>query len=83
MGIAGHVKQWGLDMDDSGHIQAQCYLPLAQMPDALMTNFDHGTSVVVRTEGSPLSVMNSIRHAVEKVNSQIVVYGTETMGEVI
>jgi predicted permease len=83
VGIVGHVKQWGLDTDDSGHIQAQCYFSLTQMPDALMSNFDHGTSVVARTEGSPISVMNSISHAVEKVNSQIVVYGTETMGEVI
>jgi predicted permease len=83
VGIVGHIKQWGLDSDETGQIKAQCYMPISQLPDSILPILDHGTSVVARTEGSPVSVMNSISHAVEKVNSQIVVYGTETMGDVI
>jgi len=84
VGIVGHIKQWGLDTEDTaGPVQAQCYFPIAQLPDALMSLIDHGTGVVVRTEGAPLGVMGSISKAVQGVNNQIVVFGTETMTDVI
>ena len=36
VGIAGHVKHWGLDSDATASIQAQMYLPFMQLPDKLM-----------------------------------------------
>jgi putative ABC transport system permease protein len=83
VGIVGHVKQWGLDSDGIDHIQAQCYFPLAQIPDSLMSLLDHGTGVVVRTQDAPIAAMASIGHAVQNVNSQVVIYGTQTMNDVI
>jgi predicted permease len=83
VGIVGHVKQWGLDSDSTEHIQAQCYFAISQIPDFLLTILDHGTGVVLRTQDAPIDVMNSISHAVQRVNSQIVIYETQTMNNVI
>ena len=38
---------------------------------------------MVRTAGSPLAQVGSIRHALEQINSQIVMYNTETMDGII
>jgi len=83
VGVVGHVKQWGLDTDATGPVQAQCYLPISQIPDSIFSLLEHGTGAVVRTSGAPLAPMGSISDAVQAVNSQIVVYGAETMSDVI
>ncbi len=83
VGIVGHVKQWGLESDGTRPIQAQSYLALSQVPDRLLSILDRGTRVVVRTKDAPIAVMHPISHAVQGVNSQIVIYQTETMSDVI
>lgn len=82
VGVVGHVKQWGLDSDATSRIQAQCYFPIAQIPDGLMLMLAHGVQGVARTEQVTLG-NTTISHAVESVNSQIVVYGTRTLTDVI
>ena len=83
VGVVGHVKQWGLDNDRPGAIQAQSYFPISQLPDSIFSLLEHGTGAVIRTEGSPLALIGSITNAVQGVNSQIVVYEPETMDSVI
>ena len=83
VGIVGHVKQWSLDSDNVGHIQAQIYFAVSQIPDSVMSLYDHGAGVVVRTKDASIPIMSSISRAVQGVNSQIVVYETQTMGDVI
>jgi putative ABC transport system permease protein len=83
VGVVGHVKQWGLDENTSSPVQAQCYLPISQLPDQFMTLAAGEVGVVVRTQGSPLAQVGSIRHALEQINSQMVVFGTETMQGII
>jgi predicted permease len=83
VGVVGHVKQWGLDNDPPGAIQAQSYSPISQLPDGIFSLLEHGTAAVIRTEGSPLALIGSITNAVQGVNSDIVVYGPETMSSVI
>jgi predicted permease len=83
VGIAGHVKHWGLDSDAHAPIQAQFYFPMIQVPDKFMPLLAKGAEFVVRTSVPPDSVMGSIRHAVEQLNSEQVVYGFETMNETI
>ncbi len=83
VGIVGHVKQWGLDNDPAGAIQAQCYFPISQLPDSVFSLLEHGTAAVIRTSGSPLALIGSITNAVQGVNSEIVVYGPETLSDVI
>jgi predicted permease len=83
VGVVGHVKQWGLDADARSSVQAQSYLPISQIPDSLLSIFSNGVRAVVRVQDAPLSTMDSIRHKLAGVNSQMVVYGTESMNDVI
>jgi predicted permease len=83
VGIVGHIKQWGLDSDSSATIQAQCYIAMSQLPDSILSAFGYGTGVVARTDGTPMATMDSITHALEKVNGRMVVFGTQTMSDVI
>ena len=83
VGVVGHIKQWGLDSDSTATIQAQCYLAMDQLPDSILSAFGYGTGVVARTDGTPMASMDSITHSLEKVNSRMVVYGTQTMTDII
>ncbi|MGC1106331.1 MAG: ABC transporter permease, partial [Candidatus Acidiferrales bacterium] len=83
VGITGHVKQWGLDTDSQSPVQAQFYFPLMQVPDKFMPLLSKGVSFVARTKGSPSALTPAIRHAVEQVNSQQVMFDTETMEDII
>ncbi len=83
VGVVGHVKQWGLDTDSTSPSQAQCYLQLSQFPDKLMSLVATGIGVAVRTAGSPLAQVSSIRHALGQVNSHMVLYNAETMDGII
>ena len=83
VGVVGHVKQWGLEENDSSPIQAQCYLPLAQIPDQLLPLVATSINAMVRTKGSPFAATGSIRQAMSQLNSQMVVYDTVTMDGII
>jgi predicted permease len=83
VGVVGHIKQWGLDEDASSPVLSQCYFPLAQIPDQFVPLLATNTNAVVRTKGSPLAQVGSIRHALGQINSQTVVYDTETMESII
>jgi predicted permease len=83
VGIVGHVKQWGLDKDSTNSIQAQFYFPLPQVPDQFMPLIARGGGFAVRTQGSPLAQTGAIRQALEKMNSQIVMYDMLTMQKII
>jgi len=83
VGIVGHVKQWGLDTDLTASVQAQCYVSLFQSPDAFFSMMAHGIQGVVRTEPALAGDSSFLSRAVNTVNSQIVVYGIQTMDRVI
>jgi predicted permease len=84
VGIVGHVKHWGLDVDgDVKHpIRAQAYLPLMQLPDRLWTGAP-GAEVVARTKGSPAALVPAIREAIQKLNAENVVYDAKPMEEIV
>ncbi|MGA7919778.1 MAG: ABC transporter permease [Candidatus Acidiferrales bacterium] len=84
IGVVGHVKHWGLDTDgDAKHpIVAQAYMPYMQIPD----QFDSGppaAEVVVRTKGSPTALAPAIRDAIEKLNSENVIYETKSLQGIV
>ena len=83
VGVAGHVKQWGLDSDSQSTIQAQFYFPVWQVPDQFMPLLARGAAIVARTEGSPAQEVGAIRKAIERVNGEIVMYDTLTMDGLI
>jgi predicted permease len=83
VGVAGHVKQWGLDTDDTESLRAQLYFPFMQLPDATMALAPMGMGAVVRSKGPQPGLFDAIRHSVQQVNSEQVVAGAQTMDEII
>jgi predicted permease len=83
IGIAGHVKHWGLDSDATASIRAQIYLPFMQIPDRLMPLVASGIGLVARTGAPPGDVAPVIRATMAKMNSNEVVYGVRTMHEIV
>jgi predicted permease len=82
VGVVGHVKQWGLDLDDTHSLRAQLYLPCMQMPDNFVAP-PSGSAVMLRYEGSLSAVMDSIRRTNREMSSQQVIYGVQTMESLI
>jgi predicted permease len=84
VGVVGHVKHWGLDVDgDAKHpILAQAYLPFMQIPDQFWSGPPQ-SEVVVRTKGSPAGMVPAIRAAIEKMNGENVMYETKPLEEIV
>ncbi|MFZ0415713.1 MAG: FtsX-like permease family protein, partial [Candidatus Acidiferrales bacterium] len=83
VGVAGHVKHWGLDSDATAKIQAQFYFPVMQVPDQFMPLLSSGVDFVARTQGPPDSFTDPMRRAAERFNSQLVFFGPESMDDII
>ena len=83
VGIVGHVKQWGLDLDDTQSLRAQLYIPCMQMPDDFITMVSSGTSLAVRYDGNLAPVFDAIRRTSRQMSSQQVIYGDQTMESII
>ncbi len=82
VGIVNHVKHWGLDTDATNKLQAQLYMPLAQIPDMFLTGPPQAR-VVIRTAGPPLAMTTTWKKALEGLNSENVMYGVKSMDDVI
>ena len=84
VGVVGHVKQWGLDSDDTQSLRAQLYFPFMQLPDAAMQPSSwSGTGVVVRFDGDAHTVATAIRSGLRGMGGEQVMYSVQTMEEVI
>ncbi|MFZ3379566.1 MAG: ABC transporter permease [Candidatus Acidiferrales bacterium] len=83
IGVVAHVKQWGLDSDDTERLRAQLYFPFMQLPDATMALAPIGMRMVARTRGPAPGIFDSIRHSLQQQNSEQVVYGVQSMQEII
>ncbi|HEV2297443.1 MAG TPA: ABC transporter permease [Candidatus Acidoferrales bacterium] len=83
VGIVGHVKQWGLDSDDSNSLRAQFYFPFMQLSDSGMALSPSGTAMIVRSAIASPGLFDSIRRKLQQLNSEYVVFGAQTMDEII
>jgi predicted permease len=83
VGVVGHVRQWGLGTDQKSAIEAQFFYSFMQMPESLMRMSADGVAVVLRTSGDPVTAMGAVRGAVAKNDPRDVIYGVQTMDEVI
>jgi predicted permease len=83
VGVVGHVKQWGLDSDDTSKIRDQVYFPFAQIPDRFMSEGATGLTLVVRTSQPPLSVVSAVRAQVAGPTEDQPLYNVRTMEQVI
>ena len=83
VGIAGHVKHWGLDTDASAKVRSQMYLTFRQFPDNVMDLASTGGDYLVRTTGDPHAVVPALKQAIGEVSSNMVLFGEQSMEEVI
>jgi putative ABC transport system permease protein len=83
VGVVGHIKQWGLDESVSSPIQAQCYMSPYQLPDQFVPLVASNLGVLARTAGDPLAQADSIRRTLHQINSHSVVYGIESMDDIL
>jgi len=83
VGVVGHVKQYGLDEGPHVLALAQFYLPLAQIPDYLMPLISRNCVVFLRTDGPPLATLSALRHTLQQFNSEMVIYGEQSLDDVI
>jgi predicted permease len=81
IGVVGHVKQWGLDTDDSHLFREQLYLPFRQM------GWNSEADVVARVEGAAgttaTAQFDALRRVVQSQHIHNVIYEPQTMNEVI
>ena len=83
VGVVGHVNQWGLDSDDAQPLRAQVYIPCMQMPDAYIAGVPSGLGFVVRAANNTAGLLDSIRSTSRQMSSQQVIYGAQSMSEII
>ncbi|MGB2640075.1 MAG: FtsX-like permease family protein, partial [Candidatus Acidiferrum sp.] len=83
VGVAGHVKQFGLDENASSPVLPQFYTASQQLPDPLLKTLARVATYVVRTESAPGALAGSIRRAVSEFNGNAVFFGAETMDHIV
>jgi predicted permease len=83
VGIMGHVKHWGLDVDAGGKVRSQFYLPFRQLPDSVADLVSTQSAYVVRTDGDPYALVPAIRQALAEVSSNMVMFNQLSMEDVI
>jgi len=83
VGVVGHVKQWGLDSDDTESLRAQLYEPFRQSPDGALPGAAAGVGVVLLTDGPAPGLLDSLRQGVRGRSNQNVISQPQTMNEVI
>ena len=83
VGIVGHVKQYGLDEGAHSPALAQFYFPLAQIPDQIIPLISRNCTVFLRMDGPPSSTLGALRHALQQFNSEMVIYGDQSLEDVV
>jgi predicted permease len=83
VGVVGHVKQWGLDVDDQNSLRAQAYFAFMQMDDSTMALVPSNTEVIVRAAGNITGFMDSIRRTNDRFSKDEVITQVQTMHEII
>jgi len=83
VGVVGHVRQWGLGTDQKAAVESQFFYPFMQLPEKLMPMVAGAVAVVLRTSGDPAAIMDPVRRAVKQLDSREVIYGVQTMEDVL
>jgi predicted permease len=82
VGIVGHVKQWGLEADDTQPLRAQLYTNLLQAREEDWEGA-YNLGLSARFDGDSVSATRAVRDALRRLNAELVVYGFHTMDEMI
>jgi predicted permease len=83
VGVVGHVKQWGLDTDDTEKLRAQFYIPCMQMPDSFVGMQASGSAVIVRSNKADVGLLDSIRHASQQMSAEQIIFSPQSMDSII
>ncbi len=83
VGVVGHIKQYGLGVDEKSAVEAQFYYPFMQIPEKMMPMVADVVAVVLRTQGDPTAVMGDVRRVVHETDPRQVIYGVQTMDAVL
>ncbi len=83
VGVVGHVKHWGLDVDDFAKIRDQMYFPFMQVPDRFISGAVAGTTLVLRTAAEPLSLVPAVRAQVAGPTRDQPIYAIRTMEQIV
>ncbi len=84
VGIAGHVKHWGLADTAHQNLQAQMYFPVVQLPDRFFSLVSGGgLPMLVRTAGPPQAFTGAIRAASTQFDAKQVLYEFHSMDEIV
>jgi predicted permease len=83
VGIVGHVKQWGLDNDDSQSLRSALYIPCSQMPDDFVAMMPSGSAVLVRADNVAAGLSAAVRSISREMSSEQVIFGEQTMDSLI
>jgi predicted permease len=83
VGVVRHVRQWGPGNDPKSAIEAQFFYPFMQVPEKIMPLLAGQVGVVLRTEGDPGAIMGPVRRAVAAIDPGDVVYGVQTLDDVV
>jgi predicted permease len=81
VGVVRHVNQWGLE--EKLAMRAEFYLPFRQIPDKYMTRAVRSTTVVLRSTGDPLALADTIRHEIQQMNSEQVMFEPKSMDDIV
>jgi putative ABC transport system permease protein len=81
VGVVEHVKHYGLDGESP--VDPQFYFALEQVPDKFFPIVVKRMSLLVRTSGDPLSLVDSVRRQVLAADNNQPVYNARTMEQVI
>ena len=83
IGVVGHVNQWGLDSDGPGSLQAQVYLPMAQIPDKQLKRGGVGADIFLRRRVAGSPSLAALRSRILEYNSALVVHNPEEMEKTV
>ena len=83
VGVVGHVKQWGLDQDETMTVRAQLYEPFMQMVDEELPGVVDGVVAVARTRGDPAEAIGVLRTTAQQLGTENVMFRPRTMDDII
>ena len=83
VGVAGHVKHFGLDSDAKEPIAAQLYMPFMQLPEQFWPLVASNVWMVARTQGPAGSAAGAIRTTLARNNSEEVMFAEQTMDDIV
>ncbi len=81
VGVVAHVRHWGLAGDDQSRVRDQIYVSFCQLPDPLVPFLSSVMSITVRTNISPLNVVEPLRRELRGPGGDQTLYDVHTMDD--